>query len=108
MLIGCMLLCSCYGQRAMMTQNSFAEVQVGSSIATVVKTNGEPYSVRTKNGVEEYTYVERVTNGNRLIYENHYTLYVQDGVVVGKTTSQETTPPFDLIYQDDPNHNQYP
>ncbi len=91
-----------------MTQESFDTIQVGSSIETVVQSMGEPYSIEEKNGTEEYTYVERVTNGNQLIYENHYTIVVQNGRVIGKTRTQKKMPGFDLIYQDDPNHNQYP
>jgi hypothetical protein len=108
LLLACVLLCSCYTKAAMMTGDSFTSVQVGSPIAAVIASNGEPYKVSTKNGMEEYTYIERVTKGNELIYENHFIFYVRDGVIVGKTTSQETLPPFDLIYQDDPNHHQYP
>ena len=91
-----------------MTQETFAIVQVGAPIQNVIKESGEPYSIRNKNGMEEYTYVERVSNGNALIYENHFILYVQDGVVVGKSTTQERRPPYDVIYQGDPNHPQYP
>ncbi len=91
-----------------MTQETFATVQVGAPIQNVISENGEPYSIRNKNGMEEYTYVERVANGNELIYENHFILFVQDGVVVGKSTTQERRPPYDVIYQGDPNHYQYP
>jgi hypothetical protein len=92
----------------MMTLTSYDEIRVGEPIATVVEKNGDPYAVDTKNGSTEYKYVEKVTSGNRLIYENHYTIYVKDGSVVGKTSVQERRPAYDLIYQDDPNHNQYP
>lgn len=104
----CVVLCGCYSQSAVMTQDTFSSVQVGTTVQSLVKEKGEPYSIRDKNGMEEYTYIERVTNGNQLIYENHYIFFVKDGIVVGKTTTQERRPAFDLIYQDDPNHNQYP
>jgi len=103
-----MMLTGCFSRSTVMTQESFSTVQVGAPISHVVDTMGEPYSIQEKNGVEEYTYIERVTAGNRLIYENHYTLFVQNGVVIGKTTKQEKVPAFNLIYQEDPNHNQYP
>lgn len=104
----CLLLCGCFSHHALMTQQSFDSIHVGSSIQTVVDSMGEPYSIHEKNGMEEYKYVERVTNGNYLIYENHYTIFVKNGTIVGKTRTQEQVPAFDLIYQDDPNHNQYP
>ncbi len=91
-----------------MTMDSYDQVQLGSPIAEVVQKNGEPYSINTKRGASEYRYVEKITSGNTLMYENHYTIFVQEGNVVGKTSTQERVPAFDLIYQDDPNHNQYP
>lgn len=106
--IGALLLSSCFSRSALMTQESFSSVQIGSPISQVVEVNGEPYSIDSKGDIEEYTYVERVTSGNRLIYENRYTLGVRNGKVVSKNVKQEKTPPYDLIYQDDPNHNQYP
>ncbi len=104
----CLVLGSCFSKSSMMTQETFDNVQVGTPIQTIVKENGEPYSVENKNGMQEYRYVERVTNGNYLIYENHFVLYVKGGMVVAKTVTQEQVPAYDLIYQDDPNHNQYP
>ena len=92
----------------MMTMESYDQIRVGEPIATIIEKNGDPYLVDTKDGSTEYKYVEKVTTGNRLIYENHYTIYVKDGNVVGKTSVQERRPAYDLIYQDDPNHNQYP
>ncbi len=102
------LLCGCFSRSSLMTMETFEQVQIGSPIAEVVEKNGEPYSIDGVHGSTEYKYVEKITSGNRLIYENHYTIFVQDGNVVGKTAVQERVPAFDLIYQDDPNHNQYP
>ncbi len=104
----CLLLGSCFSKTAMMSQQTYSDVQIGTPIDTIVRENGEPYSINTKNGMEEYRYVERVTNGNRLVFENHFTLFVKGGVVVAKEVTQETIPAFDLMYQDDPNHHQYP
>ncbi len=106
--LGVFLLCGCFARSSMMTMESYDQVRVGSPITTVVENNGEPYSVDTKHGSTEYKYVEKITSGNQLIYENHYTIFVKDGNVVGKTSVQERRPAYDLIYQDDPNHNQYP
>ncbi len=106
--LGLFLLGGCFPKSSMMTMERYDQVQVGSPIRDVVQQNGEPYSIDTKHGSSEYKYVEKVTSGNRLIYENHYTIIVKDGNVVGKTAVQERRPAYDLIYQDDPNHNQYP
>ena len=101
-------LTSCSSSSHMMTMQSYDNIQVGTPIDIVVQDNGNPSSVSSDYGTSEYKYVEKITNGNRLIYENHYILFVQDGKVTGKMAKQERRPAFDLIYQDDPNHNQYP
>ena len=106
--LAAIIMAGCFSRSAMMTQETYYSVQVGTPISTVIEQNGEPLYTETKDGMEEYHYVERMTSGNRLIYENHYIIYVKDGMVVAKTTSQERPPAFDMIYQDDPNHNQYP
>lgn len=108
MVLASIIMLGCFSRSAMMTQETYYGVQVGTPIDTVIEQNGKPLYTETKDGMEEYHYVERMTSGNRLIYENHYVLYVKDGIVVAKTTSQERPPAFDMIYQDDPNHNQYP
>ena len=108
LLVTCLVLSGCFSKSAMMSQQTFSDVQVGTPIETIVHENGEPYSIENKNGMEEYRYVERVTNGNRLVYENHFVLFVKGGIVVAKTVTQEKLPAFDLMYQDDPNHHQYP
>ncbi len=105
---GLLLLSGCFSRSSVMTRESFDGIQVGTPISEIERSAGEPYAVHHKNGMDEYEYIERVTTGNRLIYENHYTIYVQNGQVVGKSVSQEKVPAFDLIYQDDPNHNAYP
>jgi len=107
-IVGILCLCGCFSKPTMMTMQSFEEVQIGSSINLVVQQNGDPYTVVKKHGTEEYQYVEKITTGNQLLYENHYTIFVKEGKVIGKTSTQEAVPAFDLIYQDDPNHNQYP
>lgn len=108
LLAACLVLGSCFSKSTMMSQQTFDDVQIGTRVDAIVKENGEPYSIETKNGMEEYRYVERVTDGNTLVYENHFVLFVKGGVVVAKTVSQERLPAFDLMYQDDPNHHQYP
>jgi len=104
----CFIVSGCFSKTSMMTQETYSNIQTGTPVKKLVEENGRPYSVETKNGMEEYKYVERVTSGNYLIYENHFTLFVKNGVVVAKTATQEKTPAYDMIYQDDPNHNNYP
>ena len=103
-----LIMTGCFSKSAMMTQDTYYTVQVGTPIKTVIEQNGEPYSIETNNGIEEYQYIERITSGNQILYENHYVIGVKGGVVVSKRTFQERPPAFEAIYQDDPNHRQYP
>jgi hypothetical protein len=92
-----------------MSQTRYNDVQVGDTISSVIKKAGKPYSSKTNaQGEEEYTYIETFVYDNQLVYENHYTFVVKDGKVVAKKKNQEQDPPYEMIYQDDPNHNYYP
>lgn len=108
LLLAGILVTGCYSASAPMTQEKFSTVYVGTAVSEVIKENGQPYSVQNKNGMKEYVYIERINNGNQLIYENHFIFYVEDGVVVGKTVRQEKRPPYNIMYQDDPNYPEYP
>lgn len=103
------VLVGCFSRGAYLTQEKFNQIQVGDSITKVLDESGKPYSVDTKpSGEKVYKYVETFSTGTRLIYENHYTFVVKDGRIVEKKQWQEQDPPYDLIYQDDPNHHYYP
>lgn len=103
------LLCGCFTRGSYITQERYNEVQIGQPIASVIKESGEPYSIRKKSsGEEEYTYVESVNVGARLVYENHYIFVVKNGQIIEKRTKQEQEPAYEMIYQDDPNHYQFP
>lgn len=107
-LLAGVLLAGCYSASAAMTQEKFSDIYVGTAVSEVVSANGAPYSIQNKEGIQEYVYIERINNGNQLIYENHFIFYVEDGVVVGKTVRQERRPAYNLMYQDDPNYPEYP
>ncbi len=103
------VLTACAGSSARMTQDRYDSIQTGVSMSVVEQDIGQPYAIHNKSGgVKEYEYIERITMGTQLISEQHYYLIVVDGKVMGKYTKQEKAPPYDLIYQDDPNHHWYP
>lgn len=103
------LLLGCFTRSAYLTQEKYNQIQVGDSISKVLDESGKPYSVDTKpSGEKVYKYIETISTGTRLVYENHYAFVVRDGKVVEKKQWQEQEPPYDLIYQDDPNHHYYP
>ena len=103
------LLSGCFTRSAYITQDTYNKVQIGEPISMVTKMAGQPYSVhKNSSGEQEYEYVESIGSGTDLVYENHYYFIVKDGKIVGKRESQEQVPPYEMIYQDDPNHNYYP
>jgi hypothetical protein len=103
------LLCGCFTRSAYLSQETYNSIQVGESISTVVDKAGDPYTVRTlKSGEQEYEYIELFSTGTSLVYYNHYFFVVKDGKIVGKRMVYRQEPPYDLIYQDDPNHPYYP
>ncbi|MBM3208293.1 MAG: hypothetical protein FJZ57_06805 [Chlamydiae bacterium] len=103
------LLCGCFSRHTYITHERFDSVQVGDPISVIVDEAGEPYAQRKmKNGEIEYEYIENFSRGTVLIYENHYFFLVKDGKIVNKKMVQKQEDPYDLIYQDDPNHHYYP
>lgn len=91
------------------TRLDFNNIQLGMQASDVVNRYGEPYSVRElRGGALEYQYVERISMNQELVYENHYFLTIKDGKVVSKRFREENRPPFDQMYQADPNYPSYP
>lgn len=107
-LIGVCLLSSCFTRPALMTRESFDNIQIGSSYANIAASVGEPYNVNSiGEDTKEYEYIEKMELGSEVTVENHYFLIVTNGQVVGKRATQERSPAFNLIYQEDPNHDNY-
>jgi len=99
-----LLTVSCFARSAMMTRGNFENIQEGESIVEVKKTVGDPYSVKKlSDGSEEYQYIERIDLGMETVEENRYYLVIKNGRVVSKRFNQETPPPYDELYEDDPN-----
>lgn len=87
----------------------FDEILLGAPISEVVRRYGEPYAVYDlKDGTAQFEYLERVVMNNELIYENHYYLRVSNDKVISKCFREETQPPYDQLYQADPNYPTYP
>ena len=102
-------LCGCFSRNAYLTQDRYNQVEIGQPISTLIQQAGQPYSIhKNKSGEQEYEYIELFSTGTRLVYENHYIFVVKDGQIIEKKMRQKQEPPYDLIYQDDPNHHYYP
>lgn len=102
------LLTSCFSRSTFMSYSRYDEVEIGEPIEQVQAESGKPYAIhKKKDGTQEYEYIERINTGNQLVLENHYFLIVQDGKVVGKYVTRQQPPPYDLIYQEEPNYPSY-
>ena len=103
------IVCGCFTRHAYITEERFKETQIGDPIALILEKAGDPYAIyKQPNGEEEYEYIENFSQGTVLIYENHYFFVIKDGKVIEKRMTQKEIAPYDLIYQDDPNHHYYP
>lgn len=100
----------CYGAYlSAVTIADYNALQIGTSASELRATFGEPYAIYDKgNGVSEYEYIERIATENELFYESHYLITVANGQVVSKRIREEDRPPYDLMYQEDPNYQSYP
>lgn len=87
----------------------FNQIILGTSIDQVISHYGEPYAVHDLgNGTTQYEFIERIAMNNELIYENHYYLTVSNDKVVSKCFREENRPPYDQMFQQNPNYPTYP
>lgn len=99
-----LLLSACFSRSAMMTRPEYENITVGESLNAVQARVGVPYAIQSKEqGVEQYEYIERIPLGTEVVEERRYYLLVKNGKVVGKFMNQETPPPYDMLYDEDPN-----
>lgn len=83
-LLVCVALTGC-SMAAIMTQERYQGVQIGTPISQVEEQYGEPYDVKTlPNGWLEYRYIERLEVGGGASEQIHYTLRVFEGRVMDK------------------------
>lgn len=103
------MLLLCTSLSAMMTRLDFNEVMLGTRFRDIIACYGDPYAVSEPPcGGIMLEYIERVEMNNELIYENHYYLTIMNDVLVSKCFREEDRPPYDLMYQQDPNYPSYP
>lgn len=101
----CFFITGCFSRSAIMTYSVYDSVQTGMSVSNLMTEVGKPYAIHVReDGFEEYEYIERINTGSHLIAENHYYILIKDGAVVSKYMKQEGPPPYDLIYQEEPNY----
>jgi len=88
----CLFLASC-GHRVM-TNDCFYSVSTGTSKDELVKLAGKPYSIHRKCDCLEYEYIEKITNGNRVIQENHYFFVIKNDRVISRRVENVNPPPY--------------
>lgn len=112
-LFAAVFLTGCFCGRCSMNQVSFDDILIGMSVDDVEEMVGTPYSIRCQGSCsQEYEYIERIDAGAKVanwnvITVNHYFLIFCNGQVVAKRISKQRPPAYDLIYEDDPNANNY-
>lgn len=80
-----------------MTMGEFYHVPLGMKEEEIVEQFGSPESITNEEGGQvAYHYVERLTNGLRVIEERYYSFIFMNGALVGKRVSQENTPPYQI------------
>ncbi|MBS0620648.1 MAG: hypothetical protein JSS61_04220 [Verrucomicrobia bacterium] len=104
-----LLLSSCFSRSSYMSYDTYAHLDLGTSVSEMESQVGTPYAIHVKSdGSEEYEYIERIEVGNSLVSVNHYYILIREGKIAGKYVKREQPPAYDLIYQDEPNYPGYP
>lgn len=101
------LCAACSSKSSMMTYSEYSSLETGMTVDQMEEKLGKPYAIHErKDGTQEYEYIERIDGGAGITSENHYFLIVKKGNVIGKYMTRKQSPPYDLIYQEQPNYTQ--
>lgn len=77
------------------TADSFYNVPLGATKPEMIATIGQPYSVKEQpDGTVEYEYIEKITEGARILQERHYIITMKDGKVVSKRMKPSAPAPY--------------
>ncbi|NGX28959.1 MAG: hypothetical protein K940chlam1_01149 [Candidatus Anoxychlamydiales bacterium] len=87
------LVFSCASGGKVMTAESFSEVSIGMSSDEMQKKFGKPYSIKDLGeGEVEYTYIEKIHMGSRVLQERHYLIILKNGRVTATKTRDYSRP----------------
>ena len=76
---------SCAAGNRVMTMDEYHEVSVGMTQKEVKEKIGKPYSVKKlENNQVQYTYVEKLHAGTKVLQERHYLITFTNGKVTSK------------------------
>ena len=86
----------CASGSKVMTADEFSEVSVGQSGDEIQKKHGKPYSIKNLGNNEvEYTYIERMPMGKRVLQEKHYLIILKNGKVTSTQTRTFNRPVYE-------------
>lgn len=89
------LLFSCASGGKVMTADSFSEVSIGMTADDLQKKFGKPYSIKDLGeGEIEYTYIEKIHMGSRVLQERHYLIILKNGRVTATKTRDYSRPAY--------------
>lgn len=90
-----LLTASCASGGSVATQTAYYDIDIGTSVAELEAALGAPYAKhKTKEGLDEYEYIERIKEGNRNLEVRHYFFVIKDDRVVSKHTRTSTASPY--------------
>lgn len=79
-----------------MTAEEFSEISVGQTSDQIQKKYGKPYSIKNLGDNEvEYTYIERMPMGKRVLRETHYLIILKNGKVTSTQTRIYNRPSYE-------------
>ena len=72
----------CASGSKVVTPDSFSQISVGMTTAEVEKKLGKPYSIKNLEDNEiQYTYIEKMPMGKRVVQERHYLINFRNNKV---------------------------
>lgn len=86
----------CASGSKVMTIEDFSDISVGQTSDDIQKKHGKPYSIKNIGDNEvEYTYIERIPMGKRVLQERHYLIILKNGKVTSTQTRSFNRPVYE-------------
>lgn len=82
----------------LMRENYFNQLPPGCAIEEIRSRYGEPYEVvELENGIQRYTYIQRIQLGNAAVEQLDFIFLVKNGKVIDKMCKQNGTSHFQFV-----------
>ena len=76
----------------LMNRDCYQQIAIGMPIEEVHALAGAPYQIKKEGTQQRYEYIERFEIGPNTMHHQRYTLVVQEGKVVDKYQSGQSSP----------------